>query len=488
VDDIIFTAGYLSELASQQVPVLRNFDRRYLVLGGIDPAKYRIAWRKKTGNKVAMAAYLNPKKNLPLALQIFAKARQNNPKLELHIAGEWQDSRLQVYVHQVCQEMGIGHVVFFHPWQGDLNKWFEDKDFFLSTSVEESLQYALAEGMACGLKPVIHCWLSADEAYPPQYIFRTVDEAVAMLAKVGDRRAYRGWVAEHLSLDKEAKRIERILRRPRVAILGELSESWRIEPQILKAMQDLGCIRAAPEGAEMILCCNPGYLAAYTDNGHKPLGGKKVVWYAEQVVGKSKHAAERRQRLESLSASADTVFVSHPQAAKAISLDGRFGGSLFCGGADYRFPPRNGVEKEYDLGFYGVPSGRRKRIIERLSKAGHKVAILESYDPRKLTDFVSKCRAVLNIHATDAPNLETRLSEVMGVGTLVLTEKLPRDHPFPDGTYWEWRSFGELLKQVERLKEKPEEANLTAARGHHYVWKHLRLEHQVEKLLEGVNL
>jgi glycosyltransferase involved in cell wall biosynthesis len=139
-------------------------------------------YKVKTGKRIAMACYGNYKKGFPLALQILAKCPSD---YELHIATQWQDHRLQMYVMHLIEELGLQERVFFYPWQDDLDTWFADKDYYLSTSIEESFCYSLAEGMAAGLKPVIHSWRSARDFYPDKYIFTTVDRAVELIVGVG---------------------------------------------------------------------------------------------------------------------------------------------------------------------------------------------------------------------------------------------------------------------------------------------------------------
>jgi len=58
--------------------------------------------------------------------------------------------------------------------------------------------------MAMGIKPVIHDFYDAKELFDPQWLFRTVDEAVQMITSDDyDSAYYRAFVEQRYSLDKQ---------------------------------------------------------------------------------------------------------------------------------------------------------------------------------------------------------------------------------------------------------------------------------------------
>jgi len=66
--------------------------------------------------------------------------------------------------------------------------------------------------MAKGIRPVIHDFYVADEFYPSELLFMTIDEAVEMIAGACrasyDSRTYRAFV-ERWSLSEQVRRIRR---------------------------------------------------------------------------------------------------------------------------------------------------------------------------------------------------------------------------------------------------------------------------------------
>ena len=74
----------------------------------------------------------------------------------------------------MIHELGLKNKIEFVDWVEDLNAWLADKSHILSFSLEESFHYAIGNGMAAGLKPVIHAWNESREIWPNEYIFETL--------------------------------------------------------------------------------------------------------------------------------------------------------------------------------------------------------------------------------------------------------------------------------------------------------------------------
>ena len=68
-----------------------------------------------------------------------------------------------------------------HGWVEDVPDFLEDKHFILSTSLWEGTHVAAMEGMAMGLKPLIHAWIGADEVYDARWTWRDAAELDTML-------------------------------------------------------------------------------------------------------------------------------------------------------------------------------------------------------------------------------------------------------------------------------------------------------------------
>ena len=470
VDDVIFVARYLEELAIEQCPEIPELCNCYVVPGGVETGKFSIS-NNKSGKKIAMACYGNQKKGFPLALQILAKC----PDHELHIATEWQDHRLQMYIEHLIDEMGLQDRVFWYPWQENLNRFYADKDFYLSTSEEESFHYALAEGMAAGLKPVVHCWKSSSDFYPDQCIFRTVDEAVDMLNDASDHAiSWRDYAIRHLSIGTNIDRINTILQRPSVRVVGEpRNNPYSFENKLLLGLQRLGYRTDGPDPRIAII------------TGHSPdlsgLDGMiKVLWHCEQVVGDDEHAQMARERIAPVVPLVDLVLTHNPEA---VSVYKKMGAKrveyLSCAVASWPFRKLD-CEKRFDVGFVGTMNDRRDKILEELGKE-FDIHELSTPDHEQINAFFNSCKVVLNLHCTDEPNLETRIGEAMSAGACVVSEHLP------DGGH-RLESKGLIVETNDLSKAihaslDEDSYKVIGKRAYDWIWSHQTLEQQLEKLM-----
>lgn len=497
VDTVIFVAEYLKDIALRQAPQIAQHCQVLVIHGGIQAEHFTIA-EGKQGNKIAMAGYINSKKDIGRALEILFEARKQRPQLELHIAGTVQDSREWLYIGTLCEEFGFdvvdhnqGHdgdgAVHFYPWQDDLNAWFADKDYILSTSHEESFHYAVAQGMAAGLQPVIHCWRSSRDFYLDEWICRTTREAVEMLTSPalndeGTRFDYRQYVLDHLSHQKQAEAINLVMDRVTVAVPAPDGAPWRFEGEVARALENMGYAGAPPQDADIVLCLE-GALP-FLDMP-KPLDKeqRRILWYAAQVNGKDKLAVGRRKRAKQYAGKVDALVASVPTLGKS------FGATLavYQGGAKELWRNGKAHAKNIDVSFFGSANPRRTRLGKMLGKEWN-VQFAESNNQMELADLTQRSKIALNIHWTNELNVEARISEVLASGTFLLTEKLAEGHPFPEGLFVEWETAEELHEKVAYYLEHETEREEIARRGSEWVWANMTVAHQVKRVLEVAGL
>ncbi len=179
VDRLIFVNRSVERIFRRQVqtdvPVA-------IVHNGIDVDRFNIPSDKRYGKRIASVGYINYKKNPALLLYCLKKIHAYDPEYSLHIAGQHQDARIQVYFEHFLHENPLP--VHFDGWVDNIQDWYADKDFVISTSLFESFHYSIAEGMASGLMPLIHDWCGAKEIYPHEYLFADPDECLSLLKRL----------------------------------------------------------------------------------------------------------------------------------------------------------------------------------------------------------------------------------------------------------------------------------------------------------------
>lgn len=212
VDKLIIVTNHLRKLLKAQISDIEEKVDIITINNGVDLNKYKLIERK-TGFNVAYVGYIHQRKNPTILLQIMKKLVDENKKYKLYVAGKFQDPLIELYWNYQINKMGLSENVIFEGWQNNIEKWLEDKNYILSTSIHESFGYGIAEAMSMGIKPVIHDFIFSEEIWDKKYLFNTVDEAVYMIKdEKYNSMEYRKFIERHYSLDKEIDRLLEVLK------------------------------------------------------------------------------------------------------------------------------------------------------------------------------------------------------------------------------------------------------------------------------------
>lgn len=197
IRDLICVNSWIKDIVESTLKERRAATRVHLIYNGTDVSRWRFRARA-AGKKIGMACHVHPKKNLPLAMQILARLPEG---YELHIAGEVQDACTAEYLNHLGKLMRKKVYLYGHIPAEDLSLWWEQMSYCLSTSLSEGNPNNVIEAMAKGLKPVVHDWPGADDQFPGDVRFATIDEAVAQIqAPAYESARYRAIVEEKFSL------------------------------------------------------------------------------------------------------------------------------------------------------------------------------------------------------------------------------------------------------------------------------------------------
>lgn len=211
IDDLIFVASHIRDIALTRFSSLARNVQTHVIPNGLNMDKFSFSKRRK-GFNIAYAGYINHKKNPSLLLQCMRYLADIDDRYILHIAGEHQELRFKLYFEHMVKAMELESHVRLYGWVDDIAGWLGDKQYIVSTSLLESFGYGIAEGMACGLKPLIHNFIGAKELYPEKYCFNSIKEFGAMvLASDYDSGEYRRYIEDRYSLTGQLSKIESLI-------------------------------------------------------------------------------------------------------------------------------------------------------------------------------------------------------------------------------------------------------------------------------------
>lgn len=174
VDHLIFVAKHKQEIFNQKFNV--KSPPQSLIRNGVNTDQFTPAGNKQNTKRLVFLGHLNFRKGLPLLLQFYHELLKRDQDYFLYIRGDFQEPRLEMAARTMIHELSLADKVEFVSWVDDLNGWFQDKSHILSFSIEESFHYSIGNGMAAGLKPVIHAWNESRDIWPEEFIFRDLSE------------------------------------------------------------------------------------------------------------------------------------------------------------------------------------------------------------------------------------------------------------------------------------------------------------------------
>jgi len=212
VDLLVFVAKHKQDIFNNKFKVQSL--PQTVIRNGINTTEFTIADKKRNTKRLVFLGHLNFRKGLHMLLQFFHQLLKHDPEYYLYIRGEFQDQRLEMSTRTMIRELSLTNKLEFVHWVNDLNTWLSDKSHILSFSIEESFHYAVGNGMAAGLKPVIHAWNESREIWPEDYIFNDLDSFInIMLDKNFEPHHYRQMLFDN-SLDYKHQifKIEELLK------------------------------------------------------------------------------------------------------------------------------------------------------------------------------------------------------------------------------------------------------------------------------------
>lgn len=209
VTRLVTVARDITEVLLDRFPAIAGAVPIEVIPNGIDMTRFRPGAPDRF--RVGWVGHLEPKKNPMLLMQIAHRLFQRDARYSFHVAGAFTDPRTARYLKQMHAALGLAGVVHFDLHVADMPAWYADKGVLLSTSMYESFGMNIGEAMAAGAFPVVHGFPGAEQLWPEDCIFSSIDHAVALIqaARTG---LYRDWVGDRYSLERQVSRVLALLR------------------------------------------------------------------------------------------------------------------------------------------------------------------------------------------------------------------------------------------------------------------------------------
>ena len=153
--------------------------------------------------------------------------------------------------------------------------------------------------------------------------------------------------------------------------------------------------------------------------------------------------------------------------------------SIMLSGFDEELHKKEYISKDIDILFVGSMLSRRKKILREL-QTEFNIRICKAFG-KEMSNLFNRSKIVLNIHAEEFLDTETRIYESLGCGAFVISEKLSSENPFiPNMHYIEVNNIDEMKNQINYYLDNPIERENIAQNG----YKEAKSKHSYQKRAE----
>lgn len=179
VSDLIIVNSWIKELVDAYFIEKGIQTKTHLIYNAVDLSKWTFKDRKPN-NRIGMACHVHPKKNLPLAVEVLSHLPED---FELHIAGQIQDGATAEYINHIAKLNRRRVYMYDHIPREQLDLWWEQMGFCLSTSISEGNPNNVLEAMAKGIKPVVLNWPGAADQFPEEWVGNSGEELAELICE-----------------------------------------------------------------------------------------------------------------------------------------------------------------------------------------------------------------------------------------------------------------------------------------------------------------
>jgi pentatricopeptide repeat protein len=193
------------------VPDIRNRTRLVVLPYAVNMDRY-VLRQRPLGRNLACMGRFSMESNPGFLVHCMQKLHYMDGRYRLFFAGTFEDPILEQYVHHVVKTLSLSDVVFFEPCPDDVNAWFSDQHFIVSSGMSDGQVETVLAGMATGLKPVVHNFPAASHLLPGECLFDISEQfCQRVLGADYDPARYRRCVEERYPMQAQIRQVSGIL-------------------------------------------------------------------------------------------------------------------------------------------------------------------------------------------------------------------------------------------------------------------------------------
>ncbi len=134
--------------------------------------------------------------------------------------------------------------------------------------------------------------------------------------------------------------------------------------------------------------------------------------------------------------------------------------------------PIQGLKKDIDVLFVGTVTQRRAQLISKISALSGITIRVEKAFAEDMVKIVNRAKIILNIHAENFLDTETRVYEVLACKGFLITEQLSSESPFINGKHLvACESVENIAAQIRYFLDNATERQKIAEEGYQHVQK-----------------
>lgn len=146
--NVIFISEYNRRLFQGQ---LKNFE---VICNPVNPIFFQSSDQKIASSEksIIYVGVINRRKNIKLIIEALSKLKQLGSVYQLHVVGGYKEAAFEAEVMGWIAQYDLSNQIFFHGWlkQQEILKVFDQCDYFVLPSLQETLPMSVAEAMALG--------------------------------------------------------------------------------------------------------------------------------------------------------------------------------------------------------------------------------------------------------------------------------------------------------------------------------------------------